>query len=370
MAIIAAITAAAAAAGAGAGIYGAASANSNAAKARQQSGQAAMQTAENNDQYQKMLNAIAMNRSTAGTIDAQGNQLTYDPATNTWRTTLSGQGQRTQQAFDNANVSRNTTDMRTQQGANDREVMQSLLAQRAADPALRAVQNFKPMTADELTGDLTQQATTANRSVQDPIIADTLRTFARTGTAAGPVLEQLQRSNAGELRKSMIDSRIAALTNVDQINNQRRSGLTDAYTALRGAGKPSLGFSPIATDNPNSTLSQLMSTRAAGAATPASQGAYSSSGSTNAMTGASQLAGNTVADSNAAGAKLMSLGSQFKDLGTSGVNLYKSLFGSGQGGTGQPAAIPGYSNSTGFGYTPPSGDDLNRQVNSIFGSNG
>jgi hypothetical protein len=101
--------------------------------------------------------------------------------------------------------------------------MRALMAARSAGPALAAVNNFKPMSVGGLEGALQQNATMANRQAEDPIIADTLRQFMRSGTAAGPVLTQMERGNADTLRKTVNEDTINAMTGVPRQSDPERS---------------------------------------------------------------------------------------------------------------------------------------------------
>jgi hypothetical protein len=66
------LTAGASLVGAGTGLYGAATANNNAASTQASIANANLQNSENQQQYERALNTIAMQRSTAGTVDGQG----------------------------------------------------------------------------------------------------------------------------------------------------------------------------------------------------------------------------------------------------------------------------------------------------------
>lgn len=303
-AIAASISAATAVGGTVIGSQNAQAAN----KTQAQIGANATQNSLNQQQYQAALNALALQRSTASQTDGMGDTMAYDPATNSWKTTLSPVGQQLQTASNQATISRDTTDLATSQEANNKAMQQAIAARTAAGPALAAVQNFKPMTEQGMEGALQQTATTANRQAEDPVIADTLRSFERSGSAAAPVLTSMMRDNATSLRQTMLGDQINAMKNVGSINAQNLGSLDANYQTLNNASKPALNFAPISQADPSGALAAEMSQRASGAAAPASQGAYSSSGATNAYNNAAQYSGNHPGVDNT-GASIVGLGS-------------------------------------------------------------
>lgn len=293
---------------------------------------------ESNDAYSRALNALALQRSTAGTADSSGNRTYYDPSTNTWHTSLGPVPQAVQNASDNAAIQRNTTDLRTSQRANQNAELRGLLAQRAAGPALAAVNNFQPINTNQLAGLLQQRATQANNDAQRPVIQNTLRQFARTGTAAGPVLSNLERTNADTLRKTVLDDTIAAMTQGGQINNQNRQSLLNNYTSLNQQANPSLNFAPLSNDNPLAALSQQISSRIQGATTAPNQGSYASALGNSARNSAANLAISSVPNSNFAASQIGALGKQIPNITSSITDLIKQLT-SGDNNNGDRGAI-------------------------------
>jgi hypothetical protein len=183
---ISAISAIAALASAGAGIAGVMGSNTKSAQQSADYSGYALQNAQNQQQYQAALNALALQRSSAGSADSLGTTQKYDPYTNQWTTTLGPLPQSQAISQNIADIARNTTDVRMAQRANEQATGRSLTAADAADSAMRAIRAYSPMTPGALTGALEQKATMANRQIQDPLVADTLRTYARMGTSAGP----------------------------------------------------------------------------------------------------------------------------------------------------------------------------------------
>lgn len=298
------------------------------------------QSAQNSEQYQRALNAEAMRRAVAGSTSGRGDQLTYDPATNSWVTKLSGTGAQVQNATDRASIGRNTTDVADAQRVNSAAIAQAARARGLSDVAGNDLKYFNPTTTQGLEGALQDTSTIANRQAEDPIIADTLRSFARTGTAAGPVLTQMMRDNATSLRSTMGENKIKALTQTAGINNTKREGLLDNYGKLTNLTTPALNYPQLSTLSPNDAIAQEATTRASGAAQPASTAAYSNSASTNANSNANkQLLDNS--RSNNGGAEIAGIGKQVQDVFNPNNNFLKWMKGQfAGGGSGNAGDVP------------------------------
>lgn len=221
--------------------------------------------------------ALANKRAIAGTTDSFGTTVRYDPTTNQWITDEGPLPKASDTAAIQSAITRNTTDLQQQELVNALAMRRAGLAAPAADAAIRDLQAFRPMRQDELAGLLTQQSTDAARATYDPLRADTLRAVARTGTAAGPVLAQLGKSEADSLRQSLRENLITAMTQTEGINQQRRAGLENAAANTNALATPSIGQVGLA--NPaTSTLGQLGAQRAAYAAGSTPRGSPNTSG--------------------------------------------------------------------------------------------
>lgn len=140
--------------------------------------------------------------------------------------------------------------------------------------ALNALESYQPKSEANVLGALQDSSTRANQVSQAPIIADTLRQFARTGTAAGPVLAQLERANSDTLSKEMSDNVVKAMSGTGEINTANRQALTTPIQTLTAAGTPNQqNTAPSYTPGPASELAAQVNGRATGSATPASAGA-------------------------------------------------------------------------------------------------
>ena len=226
---------------------------------------------------QMQQQALANQRAVAGTRDSFGTTVKYDPYTNTWTTDEGPLPQASDTAAQQSAITRNTTDLQQQELVNALAMRRAGLAAPAADAALRDLQSFRPMRQDELAGLLTQQSTDAARAAYDPLRADTLRAVARTGSAAGPVLAQLGKSEADNLRQSLRENLITAMTQTEGINQQRRAGLENAAANTNALATPSIGQVGLA--NPaTAQLGQLGAQRAAYAAGSTPRGSPNTTG--------------------------------------------------------------------------------------------
>jgi hypothetical protein len=297
---------------------GSAAINASRSQAAPQQNQAlqyeALQMEANNQQNQALVQALINQRGVAGQTDSFGNQIQYDPATNTWRTTLGPLPLAAQTAAQQAAISRNTTDLRAAQFANQQAALRASMAEPGADAAQRDLATFRPMTADALTGLLQQQATNAQQATFRPMIADTLRSFARTGTAAGPVLGQIGRDEAQNLRNSLIDAQIKGMTGVGDINTQREQMLGSRATTAAGLASPQLQFSGLSGSGGDNTLAQLVAARAQGSSTSPAYGMAGANAASGQLSSSFSNLGKNLSDPNFG---LSQAGSITNDLSTS-----------------------------------------------------
>lgn len=271
----------------GSGIAGQMSRGGSNSLEQQKLNQAQQQLADarDNEQYQRMVGAMINQRSVAGQTDSMGNKLEYDPSTNTWRSTAGALPQAAQTAAEQAGISRNTTDLRQAQLANAIAARRATEAGPVADTAVRELQSFRPQGADQLVGLLQAQGTNAARATFDPLRADTLRSFQRSGTAAGPVLAQLGKSENDALRDTLIDAQIKGMTGVGGINQAKRQGLEQSAANAMTLATPQFQYPGIQprTDD----MAKTVAARAASGAYGTAQGM----GGVNTAAGGVQAAG-------------------------------------------------------------------------------
>jgi hypothetical protein len=318
----------------------------------------ALQDAENNQRNQALVQALINQRSVAGTQDQYGGGTRYDPATNTWVTTQGKEPEAATRAAMQAAISRNTTDLRQAQFANEQEAVRAARAAPTADTAGRELANFRPMGSDQLVGLLGQQATLANNAVFNPLVADTLRSFARTGTSAGPVLGQIGRDAATNLRQSLIDAQIKGMTSVDAINQGRRSGLESSAANAATIARPGFQYSGISPAGVDNSMAQVVSQRASQAGVAPYLGMAGANQATALGGAAAAQAGKSIPDPNFAldntRSMLSNLSGTLKPGG--GVNDFlKSL---NLGGTSTNAGDFSQGSTTNQGYTLAKGFQL------------
>lgn len=343
--------------GAGTGAIGLATANNRAPQQAFDTNEAALVDSRNNAAYVKALNALAIQQSRAGFQDSQGGSITYDPATNTWRTTLGPQQDAAQKSQLAATIGRNTTDMDMARRANELASRRGLSADLATGPALAAIENYQPITGTQLSGLLGTKAAFANNEAFRPLIQDTVRQASRTGTAAGPALADIGRQAATEARKGAMDSVIGGYTGAADINKGNLDNLRSTYATLAGRADPSFQFPGIAADDSNKTLAAIAADRAktaSGVTTGAGYVANQAQGLSNAAS--NQVAG-SVPQSNQTGLALKGIGDILGSDKLTGANgalatIYNKIknsggFGSNDnrlniGGVGQQEALQYY----------------------------
>lgn len=344
---------------AGTGVGGLAlNASRSGAQPQQQSALAgdALRNATANQQNQALVQALINQRSVAGTTDSSGSTTRYDPATNQWISTLGKLPQAAQTAADQAGISRNTTDLRQAQFANAQSAQRAALAGAGADAARRNFESFRPMGQDELVGLLQQQATNASNATFRPLVADTLRTFARTGTAAGPVLGQIGKDSAANLRDSLIDAQIKGMTGVDQINASKRGDLASAATTSASLATPQFGYSGINPSTYSQTMSQLLAGRAQNSAIAPAYGASAANSAAKETNDAYGVAAKAVPDPN--------FGTQ---QGINGLQQLGSLTGKGGAINDLVSAISKYNSPSSTSYTLPGDAGSVKAMNEMFG---
>jgi hypothetical protein len=288
---------------------------------------------QQNQRNQQAVQAMVNQRAVAGTSDSFGTTTQYDPATNTWRQVLGKLPMQADTAAINANMTRNTTDLMQQELANRVAMTRAAQAGPMADTAQRQLQNFRPMSSDQLTALMSQQGIEAARQAYDPLRADTLRAVARTGTAAGPVIRQLGLGEAQNLRNTLNEAQLSGLTNAAGINNTNYQRLLNAATGTQTLATPQLAQGNLGTSASDQLLQQLTANRAQWAPSSTAQGAAGANY-------AAQIAGQGTAaaagaypntnfglDQTISGLKNIS---QFaSNTGSGGMNaLLQSLFGS------------------------------------------
>jgi hypothetical protein len=152
------------------------------------------------------------------------------------------------------------------------------------------------------------------------------------------VLAQLGKSEADNLRQSLRENLITAMTQTEAINQQRRQGAQNAASNAAALANPNLAQTQIHAPN-TAALGQLGQQRAIYAAGSTPRASVDPSGVNTAYSGLSKSLGDPNFGLNQAQTGLKELGSFF-GKGGQGSELLSSLFGSGNsniGGAGDAA---------------------------------
>lgn len=317
---------------------------------------------QNDARYMQSLNAEALRRASAGSSDSFGTTTQYDPYTNTWKAMLGQQPEQAQSAAYGANTIRGAVDTPRASYGNEEAASRASRNNAGTSGALNELNSFRGITGEAERGALQDDTLRANNATYRPLVADTLRQYSRTGTAAGPVLAQLGRSSADSLSRQMAQNTVAAQSAASNTNTANQGRLENKVRANVGAGTPGGStFAPNTSEGPMALLTQLMGQRAATAAQPATSGAYSSAIGSNAGTNAAALGakypGNNLLDAQ-----------RTNTAGKYGTDLVDSLWGS-SGGTASVASQI----SDWFNGTTPTGinnANINKGGVGMFGMRG
>ncbi len=190
-------------------------------------------------------------------------------------------------------------------------------------------------------------------------MSDTLRSFQRSGTAAGPVLASLGKQQYDSLRDSLMASQIQGLTGVDQINQSRRQGLEQSAANASTIATPQFQYPGVNPSSNRDTLANLVAARSQQGGIGPAYGA----GAVNAASGQGQTAyknlmGSIMQPSNADSEAAKQIGSALtnKDFSSNLSTVFGKLFGGGSGTTG---TVDGLKVSTAqqYPYYNPGSDD-------------
>jgi hypothetical protein len=291
---------------------------------------AQLQDARNNEAYIQQLNSLMLQNSRAGFQDSEGNTLRYDPATNTYVSALGQQPADARRAALNAQIERDTTDQSQARRVNEAAERRALEAEPALDSYRRQIAGYQPITGSQLGDMLQQRGAMASNDAYRPLIQQALTQAQRTGSASGPIIADIGRQSAADLRKNAIDSMIQGQTSAGDINKSNLGTLGNAYGTLSAGAQPSLQFPGIATDDQNKTMAQMAMQRAELGVT-----AGANAGRNTALAG--DAAGKAAAavptpDTNDASRTLNSLGQQIGPAVTNALKTFKDAggtFGSG-----------------------------------------
>lgn len=270
--------------------------------------QMATNTALSNRQQDLAEQNARMGR--AGTIDELGNQLIYDPVSNTWKTTLSKTGQQISDAntgeqlrelqYD-APMARGEAIANAGERSKDRDVAGSLRQQLQDQVSGRTA-----VSGNQLAGALSYgrglAATAGERQATRAFNTNAMRTGMGAGAAADALATAGQQFS-DQRAQAMGNPLVEGMQMADQTNQQRRGSLVDAYSALasRAAGGGNVQYTP---SNQSSSLASTLATSKQAAA----------SGGNSAIAGLNGAANTSNANTNLIGAAVPNYNSSFNGL--------------------------------------------------------
>ncbi len=208
----------------------------NGAAAQQALARDQIQQGENQQQYQKALNALMLQRAQSGYRGPNGESIAFDPVTNTWKTQASDAQNAATGSFLSGTTQANA------QTINTNDMLSRVLRDRISqvqpliDQSINEYRNYRNVTPTDLRGALIQQVADANQRATRPIVQDTLRTFTRTGANPGSALAEIGRSSYDNLKSGMTDALLKSYTGSTEINNSNRNGMLDRTSKLTSMG--------------------------------------------------------------------------------------------------------------------------------------
>jgi hypothetical protein len=337
--------------GAGSGILGSilgGGANQQQAQDKNAIDRAALANAMAQQQYGQQLASIGLTRSTAGYTDSLGNTYSYDPATNSWKTTLGAKPQAAQEAMYDASVNRNTRDMTQQALANEMAMRQAAATQPQAEAARNALANFQPVSGTTLGQMLGRSAQIGQNEAERPIISGLLTQAVRGNSGAGQSMVDLGRQQAESARDAQMQAVIQGMTQAGSVNQANLQALGAKYSALAAGSTPNLQAMAIDKQTPGDTLSQLASQRALYAGNAPFAGMASTAPNANAVTAAAGAASKSV-PGDPLGNQILGIGNQVGSLlgNKNTLSTIGSWFGSSAPKTYTPIDLGGGN----MGYT-------------------
>lgn len=273
-----------------AGIFGQSSANKLAKKQMEQNFGLA--------QEQLALTKDDAKLARAGTTDELGNSVYYDPNTNSWKTVLSADGQQ----ISDANRSEQLRQLQYDLPMARAEAIQNALQrtrERQTAGALGQQLNDQVSGRTGVTGSSIasalrmgrQQALSAGqRQATKAFNTNALRTGMGAGAAAD-ALSSAGQDWADQAKQTLGNAALEGRQTADEMNQQSRGSLVDAYSAMasRASGSPGASYTP---SNQNSALASTLANARNGAIS-GSNAATANAGTAGARLGAinGQLSG-------------------------------------------------------------------------------
>lgn len=213
---------------------------------------------------------LDQHRAVAAQIDQYGNKVFYDPVTNTWQTQLSAQGQKMSDAEYAELLKQLTVDVpMARNEAIENAGVRSNERQLAGSLALQLqdqISGRSGVKADNLAASLRLNRAEAEAAAMRQAMKGFNTNAVRSGmsvSAAGDALSRAGKDWADYAAMNKGNTEIEGLTMADEINQQRRGSLIDAYAALASRGASGGGASYTPTGQQSALASSLSNSRTA-----------------------------------------------------------------------------------------------------------
>lgn len=195
-------------------------------------------------QHQDFLDKLAV----ANRTDARGNQLVYDPKTNTFKTVLTPASKQLVNASDTEELQRLMHDLPSQRQGRDVNATSRSKENQTADDLLNQINTFHKITPEELRGEMATLGARGIKEGYDKVSGDVSAQALRSGTSGAGLLDQLSRSYARDLGTNNMQADLQSKTSAAGVNNANLGPLFDEYNMMRSRAS-NVGDVPYAPEN-------------------------------------------------------------------------------------------------------------------------
>lgn len=207
---------------------------------------------------QKRLLKFEKNMGTAGQMDARGNQVVYDKATNTWKVIPSATTKQLLGASDAEQLQQLTHDLPNQRAEQDAIRTDRGGDRSIADTLSRRIIDRNPMTPDQLEALLFSTSSRAAKQQYDLERNDIATKALRTSQSDTSPQMVLGRQEAETMANLAAQAKLDALTKSDTINSNRGNTAINQYTTMANMGR-NTGNVPFNPSNLGTGLDALLS---------------------------------------------------------------------------------------------------------------
>lgn len=186
---------------------------------------------------QKKLLKFEKQMGTAGQVDARGNQVVYDKATNTWRVIPTDQTKQLLGASDAEQLQQFQHDLPNQRAENDAIRTDRGGDRSIADTLARRIIDPNPMTPDMLESLLFTTGSRAAKQQYDLERGDISRQALRSSQSAESPMMVLGQKEADTMGNIAAQSKLDALLKSDAINQGRTNNNINAFQTMAASGR-------------------------------------------------------------------------------------------------------------------------------------